>query len=355
MADAFRAGLRPALTGADIVKQKGLEEAGKAGYSVPRSNIKQSWLTNLGERFGGKQAIEATAQMKNQPITNKLAAKALGLSDDTPITKELLEQVRSDAGSAYEVVKGIGKVKADKPYMAALDDIADKYSGASKDFPELANESVLKLVKAMKKGTISADGALEQVKNLRYLAKANYRSLNPTDRALAKAQDKTAKALDDLISRNAEPIIGKDAFTAYQKARELIAKTHTIEKSLNESTGNVSAQALAKELKRGAPLSGELRQAAKFGQAFPRLGREPIGAPPSGGMLEPLVYGVAGGSAGGPAGILASGIPIIGKPIARHLMTKVPKTAIPQSSSFMGNEQMQALARLLASFEAQRQ
>ena len=73
------------------------------------------------------------------------------------------------------------------------------------------------------------------------------------------------------------------------------------------------------------PLSGELKKIANFSSAFPRITREPIGAPASGGLFEPMVYGTAGSLATGPAGVAAAAVPIIGKPIARKFMTTVPK------------------------------
>jgi hypothetical protein len=312
------------------VKQATLENSGKAGYTVPRSNTEQGIiaraLTNIGERFGGKQAIEATAQIKNQPVTNKLAAKALGLQDEAPITPELLNEIRSEAGKAYEAVKSIGAVNADKGYADALKEITKKFSGASKDFPELASKEVENLVKGMTKKVISGEGAVEQVKYLRELAKGNSRSALSSERQIGKAQKAAADALDDLIERSLiRTTRSTQLLQDYKIARQTIAKTYAVEKALNPSTGNVSGASLSKQLSKGVPLSGELKQAASFAQAFPRLAREPIGGPASGGMLEPLVYGTAGGMGTGGIGIFAAGVPIIGKPIARHLMTTIPK------------------------------
>jgi len=325
---ATRAALEPVKKGADVVKQKTLEMAGEAGYSVPRSNIKQSFLTNLGERFGGKQAIEATAQMKNQPITNKLAARALGLTDDVSITPELLKNIRTEAGKAYEAVSNIGTLTADKQYGTALREIVQKYSGASKDFPELANQNVNKLAEALAKKQISSQGAVEMVKNLRQQANSNMRGMaTAEDKLVGRAQRAAADALEDLIERNIGPTLGNDMLSAYKSARQLIAKTHTVENALNEASGNVVATELVRAANKGVPLSAELKKIATFASAFPRLTREPIGAPASGGLFEPMVYGTAGSLAAGPVGVASAAVPIIGKPMARHLMTTVPKAA----------------------------
>lgn len=350
MSKAAMTAMGPQKIGADLVKQQTLDMAGQAGYSVPRSNVKQTFLTNLGERLGGKQAIEATAQMKNQPITNSLAAKALGLSDDVPITPDVLKGIRDEAGKAYGVVSNLGTLTADKSYMSALKDISTKFSGASKDFPELASQEVAKLTQALAKKTISAEGAVEMIKNLRSQAGNNLGPMATAQgKLLGKAQRAAADAIEDLIERNIAPVLGKEVLGAYKSARQLIAKTHTVEKALNEGTGNINASELAKALRKGVPLTSELKQIARFSQAFPRLTREPIGAPASGGLFEPMVYGTAGAMSTGPAGLAAATVPIIGKPVARHLMTTVPKQ--PNMIGNMASNRSDAMTRLVASLQ----
>jgi len=309
----------------DIAKQKVLKETGDAGYYLPTSNIKASVGTNLVERFGGKQAIEHTARMKNQPITNAKAARALGLSDDVPITPELLSTVRAEAGKAYDTIKNVGTLTADNIYNKSLSRIADKYSGASKDFPELTSKAVSKLVKAMRKKTISAEGAVEQIKNLRDSAKTNIAGHMATveTKLLGKAQRKAAEALENLLEKNIGPKLGKKTLGNFRKAREIIAKTYTVENALKGA--NVDAAMLAKDLQKGKPLSGLLKDIAKFSQNFPGSAKIPQGQAASGGSLEPLLYGAAGVASTGPMGAAAALGPIVGKPIARHLATKIPR------------------------------
>lgn len=356
--------LKPTATAAETAKQATLKTASDLGLKIPRSNVNQSFLTNLGERFGGKQAIEATAQMKNQPQINKIAAKALGVADDAPITPEVLRAVREEAGKAYEAVKQVGTLTADKGYAQGLRNILRDFSGASKDFPELASQQVKKLVNGLSKKQISSEGAVEMIKSLREQAKSNLsQNANAGDKLLGKAQRKAAEVIEDLIERNIQPKLGKEVLESYRAARQTIAKTYTLEKALNPSTGNVVVSELTKQAKRGAPLSGELKQLADFGRAFPKLARESTGAPPSGGLFEPLVYGLTGGAATGGPGAAAALIPILGKPLARQLMVTLPKTsAAPQNElvkalmemaqrgglSAVGRQDNQALADALA-------
>lgn len=316
---------------AELVRQSAVQNAADAGLTIPKSYIKQGPLINLGERFGGKQAIEATARAKSQARINELASQHLGLPKDTPVTPEILSGIRQEAGAAYEAVKNIGTLTADKAYKFSLSNIARKFSGASRDFPELASADVRKLAMALNKPTISSEGAVEMVKNLRNAAKSNLGPMSSAqDKLMGRAQREAANALDDLLERNIEPKLGKEMLDAYRAARQTIAKTHTIEEAM--VGGNVSSTKLGQALKKGKPLIGELRQIAKFGQDFPRLGRVEMSAPVPGGALEPMAYGVAGHIGGGPVGAGMAAVPIIGKPIARHLMTAIPKSGTPAPS-----------------------
>lgn len=315
-----------------------LDDAGKAGLQVPRSNIKQTFLTNLGDRFGGKQAIEATAQAKNQPIYNKMAAKALGLSDDTPISPDLLKGIREEAGKVYDQASKLGTFTVDKTFSGELGAITKSNSSLAKEFPDLLDKGVLDLTKQFKgRETISSESVVEGIKVLRQQAKDNF--LN--NKTLARAQRHMADALEGLMERNISSKSGqnKEFLNKFREARTLIAKTYSVENALNPATGNVVGTELAKQAKRGAPLTKELEQIANFARAFPRLAREPTGAPASGGLFEPMVYGMAGGiGTQDPSGALAGLIPIVGKPLARHLMTttaKAPKASKDLSSLIM--------------------
>ena len=317
--------LKPSV-GAEVIKQQTLKNAGKAGYHVPAQQVKPGKMADLGERFAGKQGVEATARGLNQPVTNKLANKALGLADDVPLTKEVLFNLRTEAGKAYETVSKIGTLSSDKAYIQALRNIQKEFSGASKDFPELASQQVSKLVKALAKKEISSEGAVEMVKNLRQLGNSNITSSIPADRLLGKAQREAAEALDDLIERNIEPALGKELLDAYRAARVLISKTYVVEKALNPSTGNVIATEISKQTGKKL-LTDELKEIAEFAKAFPKSAAEPLSGPPTGGLLEAMAFSAAGKHmTGSKIGAFAGLIPLVGKPLARRMMTTIPET-----------------------------
>lgn len=320
--------LGPAAQG---VQGRTLREAGELGFKVPRSYAKPGAVSNIGERFAGKQATEAAAAAKNTEAMNSVARRALGLKEGADITPQVLSGIRKTAGKAYEQVKGIGNISSDKAYQSALQKIEGRYSGAAKDFPELARKNIGEFVKGLDKKTISSEGAVEMVKKLRFDGNKAIKALDPEANILGMAKLDAAKAIDDLLARNAQKTLKPEAFKAYIEARQLIAKTHTIENALNEATGNVSARELAKALRRGVPLTGELRKAALFaGAVKPTIAGEAFGTPAAGGMFEPLSYSVAGGLSGH-GGVALGGLPIIGKPLARSLMVVNPASPVKPS------------------------
>ena len=327
----------------NAVRNATLEESGKAGYFVPRSTIKPGLVSNLGDRAGGKVAIQQTAEIKNQAITDRLAKAELKIPANIPMTDDLLRDMRLSEGKIYETIKNMGVFTTDKSYKTNLRGILKKYSGASDDFPELAKPDVQKLISALDKETITAKGAIEQVKNLRSSATESFRK---GEHGVALAQREAAEALDNLIERNIEPNLGKTILSQYRLARKNIAKIHDVEDALNESGGNVNAVILGRKLEKNLPLSGNLKTIAKFSRANPLISRVPKGAPASGGFLEPMIFGAGGAAAlASPAGIAAAAIPYLGKPIVRQLMTVRASPATPSMFGSAGRN-VQNLNRL---------
>jgi hypothetical protein len=80
--------------------------------------------------------------------------------------------------------------------------------------------------------------------------------------------------VEDMLIRHLNST-GKSALAnRFDQARQMIAKTYSVEAALNEGTGNVVASQLGNQLKKGKPLSGGLALAARFAQAFPKAAEE---------------------------------------------------------------------------------
>jgi len=275
-----------------------INAAREAGYVIPPTQANPTLLNRVLEGTAGKLTTAQNASARNQEVTNKLAARSLGLADDTPITPELLSNIRATAGDAYEAIANSGLIrpklyagltdtgmlKMSSKYSEALDDIAKPFITAAKGFPESTPSPVIDLVNSLKSNSFDASSAVSMIKQLRTGADDAFRSGN-TD--VGRASKSIANLLENTVEDHLKKTGSADLLKEFRNSRQLIAKTYSIEKALNQTTGSVDAAKLAGQLQKGKPLSGELRQAAQFAQAFPKAARTPeqMGSLP---QLSPL-------------------------------------------------------------------
>lgn len=309
------------LVHGSAVPEKVLESAAaaqKSGYVLPPTQVKPSLGNRLMEGVAGKTSTQQNASVRNQVVTDRLARSALGLPEDAALDLATMQRVRQQAGQAYQQLRNLGEVVPDDKYRHALADIASSYRGASASFPGLADDAVGSLIDSMNVGRFNADGAVDAMTILRNRADKAFAS---GDKGLAKATKGVSAALEDLLERHAQQVGSPEAVRALKDARQLIAKSYSVEKALNPALGSVSAKKLAQQLYKGKPLSGELGQIAEFGAAFPTAAQqvERMGSLP---QLSPLDWAVAGtaSAAQGPVGMLG----LLARPAARSAALSGP-------------------------------
>ena len=78
------------------------------------------------------------------------------------------------------------------------------------------------------------------------------------------------RELRDVVDSAKPPAPRNDLIDRYRQARVQLAKINTVDQALRAGNGQVSALNLAKQLDRGAPLSGNLRAVAEAAQHVPR-------------------------------------------------------------------------------------
>jgi len=265
------------------VRNKSLMDARNEGYVVPPSSVKPGLINTTLESFAGKAATKQDAQLRNQVVTNDIAARELGLPKGTPITEGKLRDFRNKTSAPYREV-------------ADLD-------------PEAAR-SLTKL---------------QDVREQAMLALKEYNGPNHPRQALNDYKALTAEAtrletyIEGIATNAGKPKLVGDL----REARKQIAKSYDIERALNLGDASVSAPTLGRALDRGAPLTGGLRTTAAFAEGPGRqVVRDGSGVPTPGvSALNPygsLALGAAGGAAVGPAGLLAAGVPLLRGP-ARSL------------------------------------
>ena len=338
LGDALGAGAR-ALAGraadkfsasqvANAQRQAAAEAANKAGYVIPPADLQPGMLTEALSGLSGKIKTAQVASQRNQAVTNELARRELGLAADSPLTADVLQSLRANAGTTgYAPIRQAGEVTADAQFAKALDNIAGQYQGAARSFPGAAKNPVLDMVDGLRQSKFDAGDALDMVKVLRETADKAYRS---GDTGLGKASKAAATALEDQIERHLKDAGNAEAMAAFREARKTIAKTYTVQKALNPQTGDVSAIQLARQLDKNLPLSGDILTAAQFGQAFPKAAQALKEAPKATSPLDWAVGAMTGASTGNPLALAT----LLARPAARSalLSPAYQRAALSQAS-----------------------
>ena len=270
-------------------KAQTLAASQEAGYVVPPSTANPTATNKILEGIAGKLTTAQLASAKNQNTTNSLVKQALGLNDDAPLTLEAIQAVRREAGQAYQVVRGAGVMATGPKWNAAISQAQAATKGANRSFPGFADTGIVNRLEALRRPFIDADDAVDTIQILRNESDKAGRA---GDKYLAKAYRRLATELEDVIDRHFTANGNAGVVEAIRNARQAIAKTYSVEKAFNQSTGNVDATKLARELAKGKPLSGELKQVAQFGQAFPKAARDFNESIPG---ISPLDFYASGG------------------------------------------------------------
>jgi Transglycosylase SLT domain len=291
-----------------------ITSARDAGYVIPPTQANPTMTNRLLEGFSGKLTTAQNASAKNSEITNGLAAKALGLPAETAITPDLLSNIRKTASASSESIAQTGTITPTKSYSDALDKLAETHLTAAKGFPNAKESPVVALVDSLRSPSFEASSALAKIRELRSAADDAFRTGN-TD--IARASKGAAKALEDAVETHLQDIGNPALLNQFRDARTLMAKTYTVEKALNATTGTVDARKLGAMVNKGKPLTDELRQAGEFANRFPKANQtvEGMGSLP---QTSPLDWGAAGAisaASGNVLPMLSAGA----RPIARKM------------------------------------
>ena len=253
---------------------KVLQEGRDLGLTVPPSQANPSVLNRVLESIGGKAATQQAASATNQDIVYAAGQRHAGLQPNQAITEEALAEARKAAAEPY---RQVARLFDDGPQTPATEFLQKK-----------------------------ASDALEKWKTSNALANRwfTYAGTSKLPPALDKAkafQASAENALDTLESIAASTPRGASLVPDLKAARVQIAKIHSVDDAMRGSSFN--AQALAKALEKGAPLSGDLRTIGQFALDYPKA----VAPPQQGGsvgvnQLLPFIGAGGGGAIGGALG-----------------------------------------------------
>lgn len=295
---------------ANSTRDATLQSSQQAGYVVTPSQAgSQGTINSALEALGGKIKTQQAASVKNQGVTDSLARRSLGLPKEAPLTPQTLAQVRQAAGAEYDALRGLGTLAADADFKMALGGLAAQSRNAGRSFPGLVKDNPIDdVVKSLDQPQFDAGDAIDAVRVLRDKADAAYGS---GDKALGKSFKGAATALEDMLERAAQASGSGDMVSKFRNARQLIAKTYSVEGALNQGAGTVNAQKLAQQLGRNKPLSGELKDVARFAQAFPKAAQSGVDVP-----AYSVLDAAAGAGAVGTGNVPLAALPLL-RPVAR--------------------------------------
>ena len=323
------------------VRDTTLKAGRDAGYVIPNSEISPSFTGDLAESFAGKAALKQQMTQDNQQATNALARKAVGLAEDAPISNATLDPLKRDAWKAYQDIASL-PITESRP--AVIGNIVDQ-SGAP-------------LLNTPAKTGFNPRQALEDLKQLRYEAKAQFnfynRSANPEALAKAKELRTAADALESKFSDYAANLGKPDLVDALQKSRVQLAKIGTVERALNDANGDVSSRVIGRMADKGDMLTGELKTIGQFNNAFPKFTGEGAKSPAPGvsltNLLSSALLSSVGGASMGPMGIALGAAPFarggMRSLLTSQAMQKAPEYSIPMLTRVGGKVTPESLAAL---------
>lgn len=295
------------------------QQAHEAGYVIPPADLSPGPITETLSAISGKVKTAQEASARNQTVSNTLAKRALGLPETADLNLDSLEAVRRSAAAAYEPVAASGTVTPGKRYEAALDRAMAPFRSQSKSFPGTREPQVVADLQALRSPQFDAGDAMSMIRSMRESADRSYRA---GENMAGKAYRQGAAALEDALEGHLQSMgqPAADILQGFRDARQLIAKSYTVQKALNPQTGAVNAVKLAAELAKNRPLAGELRTIAEAGQAFPKAMQALKEAPKANSVLDVVTALGAGAVTGNPLSVLMFGA----RPLTRNVLLSGP-------------------------------
>jgi hypothetical protein len=299
--------------------QQVAQQAIAQGATLPPTQVNPTILNRLLEGFSGKQQTSQVASIKNQEVINTQARKSLGLAPDTPITPQVLQQYRDVKGQAYDALRSNPAYYTDRTFIG---DVNKRIAGLQKIGDTTDVRAEIDVLNGLKQLRFDGEGLVEQIKRLRDDSQTNLSSGDARNISLGRVQKFASQQLEDLAERNLQNFNQPDVMKNFKQARQDIAKSYTIEKSLNAATGDVSGAKLGQRAAQGKIVPAELQAvsdaAAAFPTAFQNTAR--IGSVPG---ISPFDFAAATTGAIATANPFVMGA-VLGRPGARAAITSAP-------------------------------
>ncbi|WP_333906860.1 hypothetical protein [Delftia acidovorans] len=294
--------------------RRAAEAAHQTGYVVPPVDLSPGVGVEALSGISGKIKTSQAASSRNQTLSDKLARRSVGLSEDADLSVDALEGIRRNAAAAYEPVAASGIVTPGRSYASALDRALAPFTSQAKSFPGTREPQVVADLQALRSPQFDAGDAMTMIRSMRESADRSYRA---GENMAGKAYRQGAAALEDALEGHLKEM-GQPAaeiLEGFRNARQLIAKTYSVQSALGPN-GSVNALKLGSALSKGRPLSGELRTIAEFAQAFPRAAQSLKEAPNATSPLDWFGAAATAAATGNPLSLVG----VAARPIVRNAL-----------------------------------
>jgi hypothetical protein len=294
--DAAANAPRPAPTTPAELLQQSLDRGKNVGYqTTPNYDPQASLLERAGQGIAGEAQTMKGARGANQPVTNALAARAVGQDPASLITHPGLAAIRKAAyEQGYEPIKNLpDDIASDTQYLRNNQAIKSTHGNELSGNPDVVTTADM-----LNRASFTPPQILDYISTLRSRAGDAF-SAGRADASTALR--KQAGELESLLDRHLQDLdnLPSNLLTKYRAARQLIAKSHTVGDNLNPSTGNVNATGIGQALKDGTPLEGDLKTIADFANSAPPLASIPNGTPQITSPINTMAGTMAAHSTGG--------------------------------------------------------
>jgi hypothetical protein len=318
---------RSAQSWQNATKIEAAQKAQKLGIALNPAESNPTKANIAKSVVAGSKDINVKLNAANQPKWTQLAAKDMGLPENTVLNAKAFNEALDKHSAPYETVRKI-------PVLTPDENVVRGIEGLRIDRPAIGGETSAKAVNslvddAVTKVTEGRSGAeiVNDIRKLRRDANAIYSTQeksgipDPSRIAHADASIKIADQLEQLIEAN---VTDPKLIDQIRKARSAQAKVYDYERATDLATNKVDPQKLAKMLSEGKPLSGAAADMASIAanypsvstvgaeitKGFPRLTRSGVGGSlgfAAGSMVgAPFVGAVAGAGIGGLTSAIAS-------------------------------------------------
>lgn len=223
--------------------------------------------------------------MANQDVVNSIAARAVGLSPDVPITPQSMDSAFKGALNKYKSITDVPKMTLDVDFRNQIDTLVyelNKVPQAQRSSTGV--DKTVKVLQDYRKFTNRPIDGETMYQGLKALSDDIFKA-SKEGNVSAGALKTLRSSFEDAIERKLQdPNIGIDpsVINQFKEGRSLLSNWFTVDEALNPNTGMVSGPKLATSLERrqGYGTRGtDLETAAMGSKAIPQ-------ALPSSGTTE---------------------------------------------------------------------